>query len=1010
MINLLHISDIHYGWNKPEEDGVVFDAFFEDIKQTLSNNMADNYCIISGDLVHKGGNTYEYERFFNGFISRLIKKVPLSHIFVTPGNHDLNQKFVTDHLKEHQVDIRKNRTEVEFNEYVSDLEHCLLCEKFAPFESFCKDMMNISEYNLSGYYKNIIPEISFYMLNSAWCSSGGAKDEYGNEIVDKGLLRVNTNGLNQWILENKGRTKILIMHHPIEHLTDDMMEQLYAICRNEVNFLIAGHTHSQNMIQFQDGAWVVISPQLFSEKKDRNGYSVMHLDGANVLDICYRQWNQRFRKFMNGVEYTGTEDGKWVNPDLESVIREDSILCTLQQDLDDAMTIYGVKPSWIHRKLSRQTLNKYHEQKERDLDYVDLLNSDKSFHIMAPSQFGITCYARFLSYVAWKELEKHWVYVDCKNWTLSKIQSDIEKSVRAHNISIKDIDCLLLDNWRNNIKDIEKISLKLKSLLPNKRFIILSHGTDIVSVDLATKESHEGFIDLYLREIRRQDLRTVVSSIDGEHEIADEDVVVERLNQDLITLNLHRIPFTSIQFLIAYRNNFEKRPVNRTKVMDNVLRSVFDNPGNLTYGDEIDDENCKFIMGYFCQYLIEQERMFFTETEFVKVCQPFADEQYNSTNLYDLLKVLVNNQIIEPINGQLQFKMICWMCYFTANRMVEDEAFANLMFSEKNAIYNADFIDFFTGITGRNAEAVNKITSSLENLSIIVAKHLGIDGDFNPFANIKWRLNETEQGVTQKQLEEKIQASRMPDEIKEVVADSSFDSVKPYTQQIFKFLDKYEVRNLMQLLTSASRALRNSEFVKPEMKEHLTEQILNGWEVVMRVLFYISPLMAKNGYGGYGGANFKLDDSFSKDYAECLKQIIVAMPHNIILWYKNDFYSDKLTLLLRKYMLHHENEILRHLLALMISNAKPRNFEKMISPYIRTIGKNTYFLGDLYSSLRFSYSFDFMGGYELKQTENLIKSCYIKHKTGSIEPGPNSIAKFDLMKGELPKRNNSEDL
>ena len=68
MISLLHISDIHYGWNKPEEDGVVLDAFFEDIKQTLSNNLMDNYCVISGDLVHKGGNIHEYEAFYNGFI------------------------------------------------------------------------------------------------------------------------------------------------------------------------------------------------------------------------------------------------------------------------------------------------------------------------------------------------------------------------------------------------------------------------------------------------------------------------------------------------------------------------------------------------------------------------------------------------------------------------------------------------------------------------------------------------------------------------------------------------------------------------------------------------------------------------------------------------------------------------------------------------------------------------------------------------------------------------------
>ena len=68
MIKILHISDIHYGWKKPEEDGVVLDAFFEDLKQTLSGNQLENYCIISGDLVHKGGNDHEYEGLYNGFL------------------------------------------------------------------------------------------------------------------------------------------------------------------------------------------------------------------------------------------------------------------------------------------------------------------------------------------------------------------------------------------------------------------------------------------------------------------------------------------------------------------------------------------------------------------------------------------------------------------------------------------------------------------------------------------------------------------------------------------------------------------------------------------------------------------------------------------------------------------------------------------------------------------------------------------------------------------------------
>lgn len=1009
MINILHLSDIHYGWKKPEEDGVVLDAFFDDLKQTLSENKSENYCVISGDLVHKGGNDREYEEFFIGFISRLSKFVPTTHIIATPGNHDLSQKYVTDNFKEHQAVIHKKRTEVEFNEYVSDADNCMLYDKFSSFVKFCREKLNINGFELSGYYRNILPEISFYMLNSAWMSSGGAKDEYGNEVNDKGSLCVNTSGLNQWILENKGRTKVLVMHHPIEHLTDEMMEQLYAMCRNGIDFLIAGHTHSQNMMRYQDGAWVVVSPQLYSEKKDRNGYSVLHVDGADVIDISYRQWSQRFRKFLIGIDYTGTEDGKWINPDLIPVTKTDTLQDTLQHILDEAMAIYGAKPSWIHRKLSKQTLNQYHEEREQDLDFVDILNSDKSYHIIAPSQFGLTCYAHHLACMAWVQQKKHWVYVDSKNWTLSKVEPDIRKAGYIHHINVDEIDCLLLDNWRNNLRDIDKIAKKLKNLLPGKRLIIFSHGTDFINVDLATKESHEGFIDLYLKEIRRQDLHTIVNSIDESHDIADEDVVVERLNQDLITLNMHRIPFNSIQFVVAYKDSFEKRPVNRTKVMDSVLRAVFDNPGSLTYGDEIDDENCKFLLGFFCQYLIKNDRLYFTEEEFARVCKPFAEEQYNSTNLHDLLAVLLNNQIIEPINGQLQFKLICWVYYFAANRMIDDASFANYMLSEKSSIFNADLIDFYTGINGRNSDAVETIIGALENLSKTVFEHLGLDEEFNPFVNIKWRLNETEQGVTQKQLEEKIKSSRMPDDIKEAVADSSFDSVKPYTQQIFTFLDKYEVRNLMQLLASASRALRNSEFVTPLIKERLSESIFAGWELVMRVLVYISPLMAKNGFGGVGGANFKLDSTFSKDYAECLKQIIVALPYNIVLWYKNDFYSDKLTPLLKKYLIEHDNEIIRHLIALIICSARPREFEKLISAYIRTIGKNTYYLGDLYSSLCLNYSFDFMSGNELTQTENLIKSCYMKHNTGSIEPGADTIAKFYLAKGKLPNRLASDD-
>lgn len=999
MINILHISDIHFGCNKPEEDGVVFDAFFEDLKDTMQkNNNDENYCIVSGDLVYKGCSDHEYQLFYRDFICKLTQIIPLNNIMVIAGNHDLNRNWVENNLEKHKEDIYKKRTEVECNDYLNE-EDCQLFAKFTPFNNFCKELYPSSEYDLTGYYRNITPDISIFMLNSALCSSGGA-----DGIVDEGHLVVDTRKLNDWILNNKGRTKILVMHHPIAHLKENWQNEIISMCKNGIDYVFAGHLHDQNVYQIDDGAKVFISPQLYSSKADINGYSIIRFNRGTLMEIAYKEWNRRHRKFMNGQSFTGTNEGIWVNAvEQKSLPEKEIIEIKLQEDFDNAMTTFGIKPLWVERLLNPQSLNQRHEKTEKDLDYLDVLNGDASYLIIAPAQFGLTCFGKYLALKAWQNLEQRWVYIDAKEWTLSKVEPDFQKAHSHLCISNDVSNGIIIDNWKNNYREIEKIVSKLKRLIGNKRVLFLTHGTDPISIDLNI-EDFSGMKCLFLKEICRKDLRIVVNSVDGEHEIADENVVVERLNQDIIALNMHRTPHNSIQFLKSYTKNFEKRPINRTKVIEGVLRAIFDNPGNLTYGSEIDDSNCKFIMGYFCQKLIESGELFFTHDEYITQCKPFIDMHYNSTNLYDLLQILINNQIIEHVGDVLQFRQVYWVSYFAALRMKDDPAFAKYMFNNKNGLFNADLIDFYTGVDGRNTDAAINLSQKIKELSSSVTHHVGIDGDFNPFKNIKWKLTETQPGITQENLEERIKQSRMPDEIKEAVADRNFDSVRPYTQQIYTFLDEFDVRNLMQALVSGSRALRNSEFIKPEDKEDLSNAIFNGWEVLMRVLFYIAPLMAKNGYGGYGGASFKLSDDFPKEYAECLTQIIVSMPYNIVQWYKNDVFSDRLSLLFEKYVKEHDNEIVRHLVALIICNCRPKNFQQILSSYIGTIGKNTFFLGDLYSSLRNNYSFEFMSTKELSQTASLIKSCYIKHLKGVIEPGRDSISKFELYKGQLPER------
>ena len=127
------------------------------------------------------------------------------------------------------------------------------------------------------------------------------------------------------------------------------------------------------------------------------------------------------------------------------------------------------------------------------------------------------------------------------------------------------------------------------------------------------------------------------------------------------------------------------------------------------------------------------------------------------------------------------------------------------------------------------------------------------------------------------------------------------------------------------------------------------------------------------------------------------------LPFNIMNWYKDDIFSDKLILLLKKFLLEHSDPTVRHIIALLICAGHPRNFQEIISSYIGRVGKNSYYLGDIYTNLRNNYSLKFMSPLELKQTENLIKSCWAKHYKGSPLPGRGTIA--SIPNSTLPSRN-----
>ncbi|RYE12693.1 MAG: hypothetical protein EOP45_22425, partial [Sphingobacteriaceae bacterium] len=154
---------------------------------------------------------------------------------------------------------------------------------------------------------NIADNIAIFCLNTALYSSGGFEN-----IDDKGKLCIDTRVLYNWVQHNEAKTKILVMHHPIEWLKDWSQIELLKIIKSEFCLCLSGHIHDQSYFHSinKEREFVNCSaPPLLTNKNDNLGYSLITVSSDGVKDIYYRQWTKN-NSFVTGVSFSDSDDGK----------------------------------------------------------------------------------------------------------------------------------------------------------------------------------------------------------------------------------------------------------------------------------------------------------------------------------------------------------------------------------------------------------------------------------------------------------------------------------------------------------------------------------------------------------------------------------------------------------------------------------------------------------------------------------------------------------------------------
>ncbi|OFX18085.1 MAG: hypothetical protein A2033_18815 [Bacteroidetes bacterium GWA2_31_9] len=703
----------------------------------------------------------------------------------------------------------------------------------------------------------------------------------------------------------------------------------------------------------------------------------------------------------------------FTNPN-EKIKEVDTVLKRLEEDLNESLKTYNEKsPVWIDPIIStkREIPANPTKNEENRIDLKSFIDKPNNIVIKAPSEFGLTSLAHYLKLNAWKS-GKTFIYIDSKKTKKHKVVKDILNETQSNYFkSINNVDCIILDSIcfaehgimqmiKNICDEFKSIPLILLNTLDNK-FFLKSDEDDKVEIK-------RDFNSYYLLPLPQSDVRKIVTTYaKSKLFIEDYETTLNKVTKDLEILNMHRTVKNCISILKACsKMGNEYSPINRTKLLETILNGVFQDYELPTYHDKKPDvKDCSFVLGYLSELLVLRKDFEFSDTYFKEELTKFCNENYITLDLNYLLTALKDNSIIGNYGSNSNyFKNSYWVFYFIAQRMNMNTKFRETIYSEKKYIDYPEIIEFYTGIDRNKEDALIVLRKDLEETLQIVRGKVNIPNDLNPFKAIKWNPDIPTLEKEEAKISENVITSGLPDEVKDKYEDKNYNQIRPYHQVINSVMRDYSFLVLMRQISATSRALRNSDFVADvNLKKDLLNKIIQAWNEINKLLIVLAPMLADNGNVAFEGAKFYLDeDDFNiTDPIQKRMAVLLALPTNVVKFFKDDIYSAKIGPLLTNKAMLESNSLIKHELMILIIAERPKKWREVIDNYIVTLDKNSFFLADTLEVLNYNIDYKATETEHLQILKMLAKKCRAKHIFKNNNPDIGLINRLDKLEKGL---------
>jgi 3',5'-cyclic AMP phosphodiesterase CpdA len=331
----MHLSDLHIGGEDWQRDDVL-DALVRDLPELLADReLRPDLLLVTGDVASRGlREEYDGALAFLERISAALGLEPREHVFVVPGNHDVDRSRIGGMARLHHRALVQLGPEA-LSETLGELlghagELSLYGDRLSAWCDFTERLL--------GRDRAVTPErpwradvvtvrglsVGVLSLCTAWAS--GTDREYG-------LLLLGERQVRDTLIEARhagARLVMALMHHPLSWLHPAEHSAVRGRIEREVDVLLHGHTHEAHSAVLTAAgsthATLGAGAAHAGVGQDRyQGFSIGRLDPwIGRLEVHHFTWSTRSAKWHLDTGAPGADEEGRVIVTLASVLTERS--------------------------------------------------------------------------------------------------------------------------------------------------------------------------------------------------------------------------------------------------------------------------------------------------------------------------------------------------------------------------------------------------------------------------------------------------------------------------------------------------------------------------------------------------------------------------------------------------------------------------------------------------------------------------------------------------------------